>query len=598
MSYLIFARKFRPQTFDEIIGQEPVAETLKNAILKNRVAQSFLFTGSRGVGKTSTARILAKSLNCEKGPTPTPCNQCTACTEITGGSSLDVLEIDGASNRGIEEIRNLRENVKFKPVTGRYKVYIIDEVHMLTGEAFNALLKTLEEPPGHVKFIFATTEIHKVPLTILSRCQRFNFRRIPTVIIAQKLKDIAKKEKIKATDKALFLIAKAAEGSLRDGESLLDQMASCGANEIKEEDVIFSLGLTSDDIYFPLIEALRNQNSKEALTAIKVVLDSGGDLIQFSKGLLELFRDLLILNVGGKADELIEASDDRLAALNKTKSFFSRDEIFFSMALLQQLVRDIRGSQVPRFLVEACLLKIANRSSLQSIEKAFEELKTLNGKGSGVSQPASIRPAFTPSLPEKKKVNFSPERNNLSGSIKPVKAESAKEKVQAIPGGDSIEGVFGEAPKVLESYRTSAAVQNGAIASETLASSLTLEDVERVWSDLLEKVKAIKMSCGTYLAEAEPIDVADGLVVFGLPVEFKFHKEALETKDHKKIIQTALEGLLGNPVRISFAITEPDRASGESEPGEDKAQTIAFEKEIITRALNVFEGSKVIYRET
>src|SRR3989338_5667859 len=227
-SYLVFARKFRPQTFEEVIGQDPITTTLKNAIEKKRVAQSFLFTGSRGLGKTLTVGILAKAVNCEKGPTTEPCNRCISCEEITRGTSLDILEIDGASNRGIEEIRTLRENVKFKPTHGHYKVYIIDEVHMLTGEAFNALLKTLEEPPEHVKFIFATTEVHKVPLTVLSRCQRFNFRRIPTDEMVKKLKEVSKEEKIKINDGALFLIAKSAEGSLRDAESLLDQLAPLG----------------------------------------------------------------------------------------------------------------------------------------------------------------------------------------------------------------------------------------------------------------------------------------------------------------------------------------------------------------------------------
>src|SRR3989338_6405581 len=236
-SYLVFARKFRPQTFEEVIGQEPITTTLKNAIEKKRVAQSFLFTGSRGVGKTSTARILAKALNCEKSPTTEPCNQCISCEEITRGTSLDILEIDGASNRGIEEIRTLRENVKFKPTHGHYKVYIIDEVHMLTGEAFNALLKTLEEPPEHVKFIFATTEPHKVPLTILSRCQRFNFKRITGGAIQSKLTEIAKQEGFKAEPRALFEIARAADGSLRDGESLLDQISTLSEGPIREEDV-------------------------------------------------------------------------------------------------------------------------------------------------------------------------------------------------------------------------------------------------------------------------------------------------------------------------------------------------------------------------
>ena len=226
MSYLVLARKFRPQNFDEVIGQDHITTTLKNAITQNRVAHAYLFTGPRGIGKTSTARILAKALNCQKGPRPVPCDKCPSCEEIMKGSSLDVIEIDGASNRGIEEVRNLRENVKFAPSRGRFKVYIIDEVHMLTQEAFNALLKTLEEPPAHVKFVFATTAPYKVPATILSRCQRFDFKRIPIQAIVDKLKDISSQEKFIATEDALFAIAKASEGSMRDAESILDQLAS------------------------------------------------------------------------------------------------------------------------------------------------------------------------------------------------------------------------------------------------------------------------------------------------------------------------------------------------------------------------------------
>ena len=245
--YLIFARKFRPERFEEIVGQESVTQILQNAISSGRIPQSFLFAGPRGVGKTSTARILAKALNCVKGPTDSPCNQCEICGEITRTNSLDVIEIDGASNRGIEEIRTLRENVKFKPAQSRFKIYVIDEVHMLTGEAFNALLKTLEEPPEHVKFIFATTEPHKVPLTILSRCQRFNFKRIPTEAIAEKLQEIAKAEGLKPETKALFLIARVSDGSLRDAETLLDQLGVLSEGKIREEDVLLALGLAGQE---------------------------------------------------------------------------------------------------------------------------------------------------------------------------------------------------------------------------------------------------------------------------------------------------------------------------------------------------------------
>ena len=250
MAYLVFARKWRPQTLDEVVGQEHITKTLKHSLENNKLAHAYLFVGPRGVGKTSCARILAKSLNCVKAPTAHPCGKCSACMEITSGRSLDVIEIDGASNRGIDEIRTLRENVKFSPVSGEYKIYIIDEVHMLTQEAFNALLKTLEEPPEHVKFIFATTRPDKVLSTILSRCQRFEFNRIPTLKIIEKLEEIAKAEKISIDKEALFNIAKISEGSMRDAESVLDQLVSFSKNKIKSEDVVAVMGLIGQDFYF------------------------------------------------------------------------------------------------------------------------------------------------------------------------------------------------------------------------------------------------------------------------------------------------------------------------------------------------------------
>lgn len=308
MSYLIFARKFRPQTFEQVLGQDPIVTTLRNGIKQERIPQNFLFSGPRGIGKTSTARILAKALNCAKGPVEEPCGKCTSCQEITQGNSLDVLEIDGASNRGIDEIRNLRETVKFKPVNGRYKIYIIDEVHMLTTEAFNALLKTLEEPPPHVKFIFATTESHKVPLTILSRCQRFTFKRIPTHVIAEKLEEIAKAEKLKFDKKAIYLVAKASEGALRDAESLLDQLASFSEGKIEEADVLATLGLASEEVYFSILAAIQSKEAEKIFSLVADLYDNGKDLSQFAKGLLETFRHLLLLQCTDKADSFIEMS--------------------------------------------------------------------------------------------------------------------------------------------------------------------------------------------------------------------------------------------------------------------------------------------------
>ncbi len=333
MEYLIYARKFRPQTFEEVVGQDTITTTLTNAVRQERVPQSFLFSGPRGVGKTSTARILAKALNCVKGPTTEPCGKCLSCKEIEQGNSMDVLEIDGASNRGIEEIRNLRETVKYKPSAGKYKIYIIDEVHMLTPEAFNALLKTLEEPPPHVKFIFATTESHKVPLTILSRCQRFQFKRIPVPEVVEKLEKIAQEEKLKCGKNALFLIAKATDGALRDAESLLDQLASYSDGKIKEEDVLTLLGLASDETFLTVLSAIREQKGGEVFLIVKKLYEDGGDLTQFAKGLFEIFRHLLVLKTAPAVASLVEMNDEMVTKLRKQAEVFSKPELLLALAI-------------------------------------------------------------------------------------------------------------------------------------------------------------------------------------------------------------------------------------------------------------------------
>ena len=300
MSYLVIARKYRPQTFDEVVGQEHIARTLKNAIEMKRMAHAYLFSGPRGVGKTTTARILAKALNCQIGPTSSPCNQCTACTEITDGRALDVIEIDGASNRGIDEVRELRENVKFTPSSLRYKIYIIDEVHMLTDPAFNALLKTLEEPPEHIVFMFATTEPHRIPLTIKSRCQRFNFKLIPRVQIIERLKHICQKENIKIDQDSLMLIARSGEGSMRDAESIMDQVVSYTGKEVKKEEVIFILGILPMELLNRATDMIIESRPKDILNLLDEINEGGYNIHQFINDLRQHFRNILILKTAGR----------------------------------------------------------------------------------------------------------------------------------------------------------------------------------------------------------------------------------------------------------------------------------------------------------
>src|SRR6202047_3286690 len=301
VSYQVFARKYRPQTFDDIVGQMHVSRTLKNAVAQNRLAHAYLFVGPRGVGKTSTARILAKALNCVKGPTVTPCGVCDNCREIAAGNSLDVIEIDGASNNSVEDVRQLRDNVRYAPAKGRYKIYLIDEVHMLSSAAFNALLKTLEEPPPHVKFIFATTEPQKVLPTILSRCQRFDLHRIPANLIAQHLQFIAEKEKITLEPAAAHAIARGAEGGLRDAESMLDQLVAFCGEKISEADVLNVFGSTSQQTVIDLTGKILGSETAGALDVLYEQCEAGKDMMRLMSDLISYLRDLLVFKAKPEA---------------------------------------------------------------------------------------------------------------------------------------------------------------------------------------------------------------------------------------------------------------------------------------------------------
>ena len=317
MAYISLYRKWRPQTFSEVVGQEHVTRTLSNAIEQNRISHAYLFSGPRGTGKTTVAKILAKALNCEKGPTPTPCNECDICIEITRGSAMDVLEIDAASNRGIDEIRDLREKVHFSPTKTKVKVYIIDEVHMLTPEAFNALLKTLEEPPLHVIFVLATTELHKVIPTIISRCQQFDFRRILISDVKGRLREIADAEKIEIDDPSLYLAAKNAQGSLRDAIGTLDQLASFTAGKVGLDDVIALLGAVDLELLFDLTDMILAKDASACIGFVDKLSESGRDIRQFTKELLEYLHRLLVIKNVEAPERIVDVGAENLHRMRK-----------------------------------------------------------------------------------------------------------------------------------------------------------------------------------------------------------------------------------------------------------------------------------------
>lgn len=377
MEYLVLARKWRPQVFEDVVGQDHVVRTLKNAITFNRIAHAFLFSGPRGVGKTSVARILAKAVNCLEGLTEIPCNQCTNCREITEGLSLDVREIDGASNRGIDEIRELRENIKFSPVVSRYKVYIIDEVHMLTKEAFNALLKTLEEPPPHVMFMFATTELYKVPSTILSRCQHFDFKRVSIRQIADNLKGIAESEKITVSDRGLLWIAQAGEGSIRDSQSIFDQVISYAGTDIGDSDIEELLGLKDRRFLFDISRTVLERNAGKCLKIIDDGYYSGLDMKQFYQMLLHHFRNLLMIKIIGSEQVLLDLPDDEVAELNRQAEQTSRETLQRLLDILMAEEENIKRSLDPRLNLEFIVVRMAYLEPLIPVDELVSKMERL-----------------------------------------------------------------------------------------------------------------------------------------------------------------------------------------------------------------------------
>jgi DNA polymerase-3 subunit gamma/tau len=391
MKYQVIARKFRPQLFGEMVGQKPIVQILQNAIQMNRMGHAYLFSGPRGTGKTTTARILAKCLNCAKGPTTTPCNECASCKEIAAGQSMDVLEIDAASNTGVDSVRELRDSARYAPSRDRSKIFIIDEVHMLSTSAFNALLKILEEPPPHVVFIMATTERHKLPATILSRCQQLVFRTISPGEIQAHLREIATREGAKVDDRGLSYIVKAAEGSMRDAQSLLDQIISFGGQDVGHEDVRDVLGFIPNDILDRTVDAIAGNNSRDLIETVGIVVEQGLSLQQFTRELIARMRDLLMMKLG--LGEKVLGGDEEKTELARRGGSFSEQDLIRSFDLLLRLENDLRYTSQPRLHLEVGLVKLAKAGHMRDIEDVIRDLKGGTAPAVSAAAPAAPAPA-------------------------------------------------------------------------------------------------------------------------------------------------------------------------------------------------------------
>ena len=423
MSYLVLARKWRPQVFDDLVGQEHVSQTLKNAITADRVHHAFLFTGARGVGKTSAARIFAKALNCQQGPTINPCGTCPSCVDITNSQGIDVLEIDGASNTGVDDIRELRENIRYLPSQSRYKIFIIDEVHMLSINAFNALLKTLEEPPEHAKFIFATTEPHKIPITILSRCQRFDFKKIGLIPLQARLRFIVEQEKIEISDAGLAIIARSGGGSMRDALSTLDQVIAFCGEQVDDDELQHLLGLVSRRLLLDTLEAVLERDPRQALALVQKVDNHGHSFRQFCQQLVELTRGMVILKVVSQPGDLVDFSETELHELRALATPATLEDLQRILTILIRAEADLAVSNYPRLTMEMVLVKLSGLPAGIEVGELIKRFDALERRL------ASGLPGVDSKPVERKKEPAPPDV--------PPPEEVPGKKLEALPGPDT-----------------------------------------------------------------------------------------------------------------------------------------------------------------
>jgi DNA polymerase-3 subunit gamma/tau len=544
MAYVALYRQWRPQDFEQLVGQEHISTTLKNAIAAKRIAHAYLFSGPRGTGKTSTAKILAKALNCVQGPTIQPCNTCNSCLRITDGSSMDVLEIDAASNRGIDEIRELREKVKFTPVDGKFKVYIIDEVHMLTTEAFNALLKTLEEPPAHAIFILATTEPHKIPATILSRCQRYDFRRIESEDIVGRLRKVAESLQVQADEEALELIARAAEGGMRDALSILDQCIAFGGEVIRSEQVRSMLGLAGEEWLLRMSEALLHGNISEALAQIQNLVMLGKDPRQVLLELIIRLRNQLVHQSSGNGSKSPGPDDPNVSA----------DEYMEMIQILSDAAQEAKWAPQPRIVLEMAVIKICRRQKAADISSLLARIEKLEGLLAGRQIIETFPSAIKPNPP--------------------VQHTQPTQQPPQQSGGNV---------PVLDL----AAPTEGVRQQNTSKKAEVPQNLGELWDRILaELLKNNKRAIHTCLSEGKLVTVTPEHIVFGF--QLSIYKERIEKDDYRSFLEKLVAQITGCNRGVKCCIMN-EAETEQMSPGSNVVQ----ENPLVKNAVAMF-GEQVV----
>ena len=573
MSYQVIARKYRPQLFDGVVGQRLITETLKNAILHDRVAHGYIFSGARGVGKTTTARILAKALNCtgdkeKSGPTVTPCGACPSCLEIAAGNSVDVLEIDAASNRGIDEIRELRETVRYLPARDRYKVFIIDEVHMLTTEAFNALLKTLEEPPPRSLFILATTEPHKLPTTIQSRCQHFAFRLLDYAEIYSELERISAAEGIRADEKALSAIAQAAEGSLRDALSILDQMIAACGDHLDDARVRQLLGVVPASFMRELVQAIHAGDGRQALEQVNRLAAEGYELGHFCGELTRYVRNLMIARSCGAESPLLQAPSDERAALGELAGLFSEEDLSRFFQILLRTEAELRYSLQPRFHLELGLMKLVHARKLESLEGLLGELRSHGPSLAGSGPAAGAGSSAATKVPAEKPGGAAPAGLRTEGAHHPPAPAGSKRQETAAPAGPAPVVEERAAVEALQSFVAPASPASGSAALADAARIISgsqpgepPKPVEQSKEDArLTAIKAAVFGQSKLLGSClDPLvgwRFENGEVRFTYAKKDSWAADLLKSRERQEALRAACAQVLGETVRVYVTLLD------------------------------------------